>query len=211
MKPYSLSVWQLMVAGGLMMWPIVLCSVVALAIVVEKVRYLKKAHLDSREFLSLLLEKMKRHQIKEALEFCDHSKTPLSNIVKAGILKYDRSRPQIKEAMEDASLYEVPKLEKGLDMLATIAHISPLLGLLGTTIGLVKVFYGLQAKAAALYPLMQPQVVQGVWEALLTTVAGLIVGTLSLVAYNFFVSRVNNYIIDMETVATELVNFLTEQ
>ena len=109
-KSYTLNVWQLIVAGGVMMWPIALCSVVALSIAAEKIAYFLSIQINSREFLSVLLEKMKRHQIKEALESCDKSKSPLSNILKAGILKYDRSRPQIKEAIEDASLYEIPKL-----------------------------------------------------------------------------------------------------
>ena len=82
---------------------------------------------------------------------------------------------------------------------------------MGTVIGMIKVFYGLQAKTEAMYPVLQGEVAQGIWEALLTTVAGLMVGTLSFVAYNYFVSRVNKFILEMETMATEFVNFLTEQ
>jgi biopolymer transport protein ExbB len=153
---------------------------------------------------------MKRHQIKEALEVCDTTKGPISNILKAGILKYDRTRGQIKEAIEDASLYEVPRLERHLTALATIAHISPLLGLLGTVTGMVRCFQVIQAKATAFHPVSPADLAGGIWEALLTTVAGLVLAIPAFVAYNYLVSRINNFILEMEKASTELVNFLTE-
>ena len=110
MDLYNMSLWQLFLAGGPVMWPILLCSVSAFAIILEKFWYIYKIKIDTQDFLSNILDMMKRHQIKEALEICDNTKSPISHILKAGILKYDRSRPQIKEAIEDASLYEIPKL-----------------------------------------------------------------------------------------------------
>ena len=121
------------------MFPLVLCSILAVTIIIEKSVMLWRISQDAQELLSALLEKVKRHQIKEALELCEKSKTPVSHVLKAGILKYDRSRPQIKEAIEDASLYEIPQLERNLPILATVAHIAPLLGLLGTVLGMVMV------------------------------------------------------------------------
>jgi biopolymer transport protein ExbB len=125
-------------------------------------------------------------------------------------LKYDRSRSQIKEAIEDASLYEIPKLEKNLPVLATVAHISPLLGFLGTVTGMVVSFQTIQTKAATSYPVLPGDLAGGIWEALLTTVAGLLVAIPAFVAYNYLVSRINNIILEMEKASTELVNFLTE-
>lgn len=210
MELYKMSLWQVFLAGGPVMWPILLCSIFALAIVLEKFWHLHKIKIDTQDFLSSILDKMKHHQVKEALEICDNTKSPISHILKAGILKYDRSRPQIKEATEDASLYEIPRLEKNLSMLATIAHISPLLGLLGTVTGMVRCFQTIQAKSVAFHPVSPGDLAGGIWEALLTTVAGLIVAIPTFIIYNYLVSRINNFILEMEKASTELVNFLTE-
>ncbi|MFA5357101.1 MAG: MotA/TolQ/ExbB proton channel family protein [Candidatus Omnitrophota bacterium] len=210
MDLYKMSLMQVFTAGGPVMWPILLCSIFALAIIIEKSWHLHKIKIDTQQFLGSIIEKMKRHQVKEALEICEKTKSPISHILKAGILKYDRSRPQIKEAIEDASLYEVPRLEKNLSMLATIAHISPLLGLLGTVTGMVRCFQTIQAKATSFHPVSPGDLAGGIWEALLTTVAGLIVAIPTFIAYNYLVSRINGFILEMEKAATELVNFLTE-
>jgi len=207
---YRMSLWQVFLAGGPVMWPILLCSVFASAIILEKLWYLHKIKIDTQEFLSNILDKMKRHEIKEALKICDSTDSPVSHILKAGILKYDRTRDQIKEAIEDASLYEIPKLEKNLSILATIAHICPLLGLLGTVTGMIRCFQTIQAKATAFNPVSPGDLAGGIWEALLTTVVGLIVAIPTFVAYNYLVSRINNFILEMEKASTELVNFLTE-
>jgi len=210
MDLYKMSLWQVFLSGGPVMWPILLCSIFALAIILEKFWHLYKIKIDTQEFLSNILDKMKRHEIKEALKICENTKSPISHILKAGILKYDRTREQIKEAIEDASLYEIPKLEKNLSTLATIAHISPLLGLLGTVTGMVRCFQTIQVKATSFNPVSPGDLAGGIWEALLTTVAGLIVAIPTFVAYNYLVSRVNNFILEMEKASTELVNFLTE-
>ena len=210
MDLYKMSFFKVFLSGGPVMWPILLCSIFALAIILEKFWHLNKIRIDTQKFLSDILDKIKRHEIKEALQICDKTNSPISHILKAGILKYDRTREQIKEAIEDASLYEVPKLEKNLSTLATIAHISPLLGLLGTVTGMVRCFQTIQAKATSFHPVSPGDLAGGIWEALLTTVAGLIVAIPTFVAYNYLVSRVNNFILEMEKASTELVNFLTE-
>ena len=202
--------WQVFLKGGPLMWPILLCSVFALAIIIERIWYLRRIQIDTRQFLNRILDKMKRHQIKEALEICEAKKNPISQILKAGILKYDRGRQQIKEAIEDAALYEEPHLERNMSALATVAHISPLLGLLGTVVGLVRCFQIIQTKTTALQTVSPADLAGGIWVALLTTVAGLIVAIPAFVAYNYLVSRIDNFILEMEKASTELVNFLTE-
>jgi len=210
MDLYKMNLWQIFLAGGPIMWPILLCSVFALAIALEKFWHLHKVSIDTQDFLSKILEKMKRHDTKEALLICDSTKSPVANILKAGILKYDRPRPQIIEAIEDASLYEIPRLEKNLTALATIAHVSPLLGLLGTVTGMVRCFQTIQAKATTFHPVSPGDLAGGIWEALLTTVAGLIVAIPTFVIYNYLASRINHFILEMEKASTELVNFLSE-
>ncbi|MDD5238607.1 MAG: MotA/TolQ/ExbB proton channel family protein [Candidatus Omnitrophica bacterium] len=210
MELYKMSLWQIFIAGGPVMWPILLCSIFALAIVLEKFWHLHKINIDTQEFLKKILDKIKHHETKEALQICDNTKSPIANILKAGILKYDRPRPQIIEAIEDASLYEIPRIEKNLTTLATIAHVSPLLGLLGTVTGMVRCFQTIQAKATSFHPVSPGDLAGGIWEALLTTVAGLIVAIPTFIVYNYLVSRINNFILEMEKASTELVNFLTE-
>ncbi|MCU0665744.1 MAG: MotA/TolQ/ExbB proton channel family protein [Candidatus Omnitrophica bacterium] len=210
MELYKMSLWNIFLAGGPVMWPILLCSIFALAIILEKLWDLRRMKIDEEGILKGILDKMKHHQVKEALEICDKTESPVTNILKAGILKYDRPRAQIKEAIEDASLHEMPRLEKNLSALATIAHISPLLGLLGTVTGMVRCFQTIQAKATSFHPVSPGDLAGGIWEALLTTVAGLIVAIPAFVAYNYLVNKVNNFIFEMEKAATELVNFLTE-
>jgi len=210
MDLYKMNLWQVFLSGGPVMWPILLCSVFALAIALEKFWHLHRIGIDTQEFLKNILDKMKRHDTKEALQVCDSTKSPIANILKSGILKYDRPRPQIIEAIEDSSLYEIPRIEKNLSVLATIAHVAPLLGLLGTVTGMVRCFQTIQAKATSLHPVSPGDLAGGIWEALLTTVAGLIVAIPTFVAYNYLVSRINNFILEMEKASTELVNFLTE-
>lgn len=210
MELYKMSFFQILMAGGPVMWPIFLASVFALAIVIEKLWHLHKINIDTQDFLKNILEKMKRHDTKEALKVCENAKSPIATILKAGILKYDRPRQQIVEAIEDASLYEIPKLERNLNALATIAHISPLLGLLGTVTGMVRCFQTIQAKASTFHPVSPGDLAGGIWEALLTTVAGLVVAIPTFTIYNYLVGRINNFILEMEKASTELVNFLTE-
>lgn len=210
MELYKMSFLQILMAGGPVMWPIFLASVFALAIVIEKFWYLKKINIDTQGFLKNVMEKMKRHDTKEALQVCENTKSPIATILKAGILKYDRPRQQIVEAIEDASLYEIPKIERNLNALASIAHVSPLLGLLGTVTGMVRCFQTIQAKASTFHPVSPGDLAGGIWEALLTTVAGLVVAIPTFITYNYLVGRVNNFILEMEKASTELVNFLTE-
>jgi biopolymer transport protein ExbB len=210
MDLYKMSFWQVFLSGGPVMWPILLCSIFALAIILEKIWHLHKIKIDTQDLLNKIMNKMKRHDTKEALQICDSTESPIANILKAGILKYDRPRPQIIEAIEDASLYEIPRIEKNLTTLATIAHVSPLLGLLGTVTGMVRCFQTIQAKATSFHPVSPGDLAGGIWEALLTTVAGLIVAIPTFVAYNYLVSRINNFILEIEKASTELVNFLTE-
>lgn len=210
MDLYKMSLWQLFLAGGPIMWLILLCSIFACAVFLEKFWQLKKMNSDRDHLLNTVLDKMGRHDTKEALQVCDNNKGIIANILKAGILKYDRPRQQIKEAIEDASLSEIPKIENKLDILLTMAHVLPLLGILGTVTGMVKCFQIIQAKSLINSVVSAADLSAGIWEALLTTVFGLAVAIPVYVAYNYLVSKTNNFIHEMQKCAVELVNLLTE-
>ena len=203
--------WELMQKGGPIMWPILLCSVIAFAIVIERLLRLRQEQIDTRSFMEQISKSLKRNKVMEALDLCDRTGGPIAAILKAGVLKHDRSRVEIKEAIEDASVHEVPRLERNLPVLATVAHVAPLLGLLGTVTGLVQAFQVIESKATALNPVNPGDLAGGIWEALLTTVFGLCVAIPTYVAYNYLVSRVDGFVLDMERSATDLLNILGEK
>jgi len=203
--------WEFMQKGGPIMWPILLCSVIAFAIVIERLLRLRQEQIDTKSFMEQISKTLKRNKVMEALDLCDRTGGPIAAILKAGILKHDRPRVEIREAIEDASVHEVPRLERNLPVLATVAHIAPLLGLLGTVTGLVAAFQVIESKATALNPVNPGDLAGGIWEALLTTVFGLCVAIPTYVAYNYLVSRVDGFVLDMERSATDLLNILAEK
>jgi len=203
--------WEFMQKGGPIMWPILLCSVIAFAIVIERLIRLRQEQIDTKSFMEQISKSIKRNKIMEALDLCDRTGGPIAAILKAGILKHDRVRSEVREAIEDAGVHELPRLERNLPVLATVAHIAPLLGLLGTVTGLVKAFQVIETKATALNPVNPGDLAGGIWEALLTTIFGLMVAIPTLVAYNYLVSRVDGFVLDMERSATDLMNILGEK
>lgn len=200
--------WELVYKGGPLMIVILLCSVIAVAIVIERLWHLKRAQINTEGFMENISRILKRNKILDAIDMCNATPGPIAHILKAGILKHDRARLEIKEAIEDAGLHEVPRLEKNLSALATIAHITPLLGLLGTVAGMVRAFQVIEQKATAIVPVNPGDLAGGIWEALITTVAGLTVAIPTYVAYNFLVSKVDGFVLEMEKSATDLVNIL---
>jgi len=199
------------IKGGPVMIPILLCSILAFAIIIERFIYLQRAKIDTKKFMEDISASLKRNRIMEAIDMCEQTPGPIANVLKAGILRHDRTRHEIREAIEDAGLHEIPRLEKNIGLLATIAHISPLLGLLGTVTGMVKAFQIVQEKSTALNPVSPGDLAGGIWEALITTVVGLIVAIPTLAAYNYFVNRMNNFILEIEMSATDLINVLSEK
>ncbi|MCM8783556.1 MAG: MotA/TolQ/ExbB proton channel family protein [Candidatus Omnitrophica bacterium] len=207
----GLGMWEIVQKGGPLMYPIIFCSILSLAVVMERLYHLYRAKIDTREFMDSIANILRRNRLRDALQKCEETPGPIAHILKAGILKHGRARAEIKEAIEDAALQEIPRLEKNLGILATVAHISPLLGLLGTVTGMVRCFQIIQEKAVSLNPINPGDLAGGIWEALLTTVAGLVVAIPTFVVYNYLVSRVDGFVLDMERSATELVNLLTEE
>ncbi|MGE5308055.1 MAG: MotA/TolQ/ExbB proton channel family protein [Deltaproteobacteria bacterium] len=193
-----------------MMWPILACGVIALALVLERLSSLKRAGEGAQATITAVLDKVKRNQIKEAVQSCESSSLPVTRVLRAGILKYDRPRSQIKEALEEASQYEIPRLEKNLPFLATIAQVAPLLGLLGTAAGLAACFYAVYASGASAYSVPAADLASGIWRSLMVTCSGLAVAIPAFTAYNYLVAKVNSLIQQMEQASTELVNSLSE-
>ena len=176
--------WEFMQKGGPIMWPILLCSVISFAIIIERLIRIRQEQIDTKSFMEQISKSLKRNKIMEALDLCDRTGGPIAAILKAGILKHDRPRNEIREAIEDASIHEVPRLERNLPVLSTVAQVAPLLGLLGTVTGLVKAFQVIESKATVLNPVNPGDLAGGIWEALLATTFGLCVAIPTYVAYN---------------------------
>ncbi|MFA5089248.1 MAG: MotA/TolQ/ExbB proton channel family protein [Candidatus Omnitrophota bacterium] len=205
---WEINARQLIMAGGPIMIPIILCSIFSFGIIIEKLILFSRINVNTQKLKEDVFDLINKNKIKEAVKYCDNHPSPVAKILKAGLLKFGSSREEIKEAMEDSSLFEIPKLEKRLTALATIANISPLLGLLGTVTGMTGSFHTIQVRASSLNPVTPGDLAGGIWESLLTTVAGLIVAIPTFVAYNYCVSRINFFVLEMERGATELVNFM---
>lgn len=193
--------------GGPVMWLLVLASAAAVAVFLERVLHFHRAQINSAEFLNGVRTVLKRENVVEAVSICDATPGPVSHLVKTAILNRDQGRERLREALEEAGLAEVPRLEQRLNLLATIAQLAPLLGLLGTVLGLARVFRELEGAGVGAH---LEQLSHGVWQALLCMAAGLAVAIPAYAGYNYLVSRVNAIVLDMERAATEIVNIVTE-
>ncbi len=193
--------------GGPMIWVILVASAVALVVFIERLLHYHRAQINSMEFLNGVRNVLKRDNVVEAISICDATPGPVARLVKIAILNRERGREGVREALEEAGLVEVPPLEEKLNLLATIAQIAPLLGLLGTVLGFIKIFAQLQSRSTMATML---DLSGGVWQALICTAAGLAVAIPCYAAYNYLVSRVNSIVLDMEKAATEIVNIVNE-
>jgi biopolymer transport protein ExbB len=150
---------------------------------------------------------IKKKDINRAVSVCMEEKSPIANIVRRGLKKYKYGHDRVKDAIENAGKQEIIKLESGLSILATVAGIAPLLGFLGTVTGMITAFMTIEDLAGSANP---SDLAGGIWEALITTAFGLIVGIFALAFYNFFLSKVKRLVGDMETVANDVVDTIQD-
>jgi biopolymer transport protein ExbB len=196
---------ELMIKGGWIMWPILVCSVTAAVLFLERLFHLHRAQIKQDDFLSGIYTIVNRGNTAEAVSICDQTPGPVAHIIRTGLLHADEQPEELKQTITKAGLGEIPRLEKNLGGLLTIAQITPLLGLLGTVIGLVRIFMGMEANA----PLAEiGDLSGGIWQALLTTAVGLCVSIPSFAGYNFLLSRVERITLNMEYAAEEVYHFL---
>src|SRR5438034_3913097 len=197
----------LLANGGVMLWLILLTSAVAVAVFIERFLHFHRAQINSMEFLNGVRTVLKRDNVVEALSICDATPGPVARLVKVAILSRDRGQDGVREALEEAGLVEIPPLEDKLNLLATIAQIAPLMGLLGTVLGFIHIFSELQA--AGTFANMRA-LAGGIWEGLICTATGLAVAIPCYAGYNYLVSRVNAIVLDMEKAAGEIVNIVSD-
>lgn len=191
--------------GGVIMWLILGCSVVAVFIILERFWHYHRAQIDVPEFLHGLTNVLKRKNAVEAISICDETPGPVAHVIRAAVIHCDEDEPGLRRAIEEAAMVEVPRLEKNLKALATIAHITPLLGLLGTVVGMIGAFQSIEGAGAFV---STGQLAGHIWKALLTTAAGLSVGIPASAFYNFLHGRVESLMLDMQKAGAEILFFL---
>jgi biopolymer transport protein ExbB len=199
--------WEIVQAGGWLMLPIIACSIVAAAIIVERLWTLQPQRVLPKDLTADAWDRVVRNRLdRDYLSELHHS-SPLGQVLAAGLANRHASREVIKESIEDSGRHVVHDLERFLNSLGTIAAITPLMGLLGTVIGMIKVFAAITA-----FGVGNPGVLAGgISEALITTAAGLSVAIPALIAYRYLRGRVNALVVSMEKEAMKLLEALLQQ
>ena len=197
---------DLFIQGGTMMWPILFFFVLGLAISLERAWSLTRASVNTRRFLAKIQTALKEGGIEAAKEVCENTRGPVASIFHAGLSRADHGIEQVEKAIMNAGSIEMAFLERGLIWLATVVSVAPMLGFTGTVWGMIMAFEDI-AKANDISPSI---VATGISVALLTTLFGLIVAIIIQFVHNFFVSRIDKLIIDMEESSVELVDTLIE-
>lgn len=180
--------------GGFVIYPLLLCSIVGLAIVIEKSLSLRRKKVIIPEIVNVLDNIKGPADIGLALSICEKHKGPFPNIIRVGLENRELPREEIKETLNDQGRQEVHSLEKGLVILETVAGIAPLMGLLGTVIGILKVFNVISVMGVGQATLMAG----GISEALITTIVGLSIGIPAVVGYNFFTDKAETLVLEIE-------------
>jgi len=203
----ELTLWDFALKGGWVMIPIILLSFIAAYIFIERYFVIKKASKEDTNFINRIKDYIHEGRIEAALALCKSTDSPSARMVEKGINRLGRPLQDISSAIENVGKLEVAKLEKGFPTLATIAGAEPMLGFLGTVIGMVQSFYAMsQAGNNIDVSLMS----NGIYTALITTVAGLTVGILGYFAYNTLVVKVGRVVFNLEATLTEFMDILNE-
>jgi biopolymer transport protein ExbB len=196
--------FELVKAGGWVMWPIILCSIAAMAIIGERFWSLQKKAVSPPNLVPQVQQWLLRKELDQARIALVRESSPLGRIIASGLVNRDHERDIIKEAIEDTGRHVVPELERYLNTLGTISAISPFLGLLGTVLGMIQMFAGVSTHGVG-----DPAAVAGgIAQALITTAAGLVVAILALLFYRYFRGRVNELLLDMEEQALKMIEIL---
>jgi len=195
--------------GGDFMWALLLTAVLALAVILERVFTLQRAHTNTRRLMAAIVTCLKKGMdgIQEAQDICMNTRGPIAAILHAGLSKVSRGPAAVEKAIENSGAIEMAFLQRGLPVLATVANVAPLLGFLGTVAGMIHAFEAI----AAAEQVSAKVVASGISEALITTMTGLIIAIPTQAMYNFFTARIDRFVLEMEETSVELLDALTEE
>ena len=203
----ELNMWDLSLKGGVIMIPLLILSILAIYIFIERAVVIRKAAREDRTFMDRIKDYIHEGDVDAALNLCKKTDTPYARLIEKGITRLGRPMNDVLVAIENVGNLEVAKLEKGFPWLATAAAGAPMLGFLGTVTGMVRAFYNM---ASAGTSADITTLSGGIYEALVTTVAGLVVGIIALFAYNYLVARVDGVVNQLEAKTMEFMDPLNE-
>jgi biopolymer transport protein ExbB len=193
--------------GGIVMWPLLVFSLLTVTFIVERGLALRKAKVNVNEFLSKVRKALLvNRDVRAAMKVCEEYQGPVASVVKAALARYGHPKEDIEKNIESAAVFESARLERGLMVLATSANISPMMGFLGTVTGMIKSFATL-AQAGLSNP---GAVAAGISEALITTATGLFIAIPAQLGYNYFMSRINKFMRDIEVASNMLMDTFIE-
>lgn len=185
------------------------CSILSFAIFIERLMHLHRAEIDTNAFLINIRKSIQEGDVVGAIQICENTIGTVSTIVKAGLIKHHRPKEQIESAMESSGLIEIAQLEKNARILSTIAHIAPLIGLLGTVLGFIQAFS--EMRLSGLVDISATRIGEAMEYALISTAAGLVVAIPSVIAYNYIVSRIEGFVLEISTTSAEVVDILIQR
>lgn len=203
----ELSVWELTKSGGPLMIALALLAVVSIFIFFERLMVINRANHEDKNFMDNIKDLIHRGEVDKARQLCQQTNTPSARMIEKGVARIGRPMNDVLVAIENVGNMEITKLEKGFAWLATTAAGAPMLGFLGTVTGMVQAFFQLASAGANSNVSI---LASGIYEALVTTVGGLIVGILALFAYNYLTSRVNKVMNKLEGKTMEFMDLLNE-
>ncbi len=192
--------------GGVFMWPLLLCSLIGLGVILERAWTLSRARVNTRKLMGQVIGALKQDGLQAAIEVCQRTRGPIAAILHAGLMRAPKGPDAVEKAIESAGTIEMSFLQRGLIVLASVANVAPLLGFLGTVSGMIHAFEAI----AAAEQVSAKLVATGISEALITTAAGLIIAIPVQIANNFFISRIDRFILEMEEASVELVDTLVD-
>jgi biopolymer transport protein ExbB len=201
----SMTLLETIAQGGWIMIPIFLLSLLTIYLFVERLITLKRASAQPETITDRIRDYVRVGDVRGAAAYCEAQNKPISRILKHGLDRLGRPISEIQDAVTAAGKYEAFELEKRTDIIASIAGIAPMLGFLGTVTGMIKAFQEIQSLQGNVNPSV---LAGGIWEALLTTAAGLVVGILALFFYNLLIGRINRIVNDLERAASDFIDLL---
>ncbi len=205
--PQSLSLWSLILDGGYIMIPLALMLLVSIYIFVERCLVISRASKGDQTFMNRIRDYIHEGDIESATNLCKMVDTPYARLILKGVTRIGRPMQDVLVAIENEGNLEVSALGKGFTWLSTTAAGAPMLGFLGTVVGMIQAFFSLAAAGTSANITVLSS---GIYQALVTTVAGLVVGIIALFAYNYLVSRVNRVMADLEGKTMEFMDLLNE-
>lgn len=197
---------KLFVDGGWAMWPLLFLLMMGIGFAIERLYTLSRAAIDADEFFQKLEEAMRGGGADSAAEICSQTRGPVASVIHAGLLRLDRGIDYVEKAVENSGAVEMAFLERGMVWLSTVANLAPMVGFLGTVSGMINAFQSIKERG----DVVPADVAGGISEALITTATGLIVGILIQFCYNFFASRIDRIIADMQEQTAAFIDLLSE-